>query len=109
MNIKDVTLNDLQNLKDFNENAEFDGVVFVPMDELHIRGWQCMKFVLTNHLDIVGCVGGDSDLFHMDGRWNIDCLPTSKCIRLFTTKKYRCRREYGEYIIEEVSHESNQS
>ena len=79
----------------------FNGIVIIPMDCLHNSGFRCMKFALMHHSKVVGCVGGGSDVVHLNGiggygkrkefwlrdvvksvDWAIDCLPNG-LIRLF--------------------------
>lgn len=82
------------------------GVVIIPTNELHDSGFGCMKFALLNNRNIVGCVGGYSDVIHLNGiggygkygdvayktnmtkriAWSIDCLPNG-LIRLFCCHK----------------------
>ena len=90
----------------------FTGVVIVPMQEPHDSGYRTMKFVLTHGDEIIGVVGGECDVIHLDGiggygklhgdelktaivsnmtkrtDWSIDCLWQSHCIRLFSS--YAC-------------------
>jgi len=101
----------LEKLDYFNPTEDFNGIIIVPTHELHDSGYGCMKFVLLNHAKIVGCVGGGSDLIHINGiggygniynmkeyekavstgmvnavNWSIDCL-SNGLIRLFSNKK----------------------
>lgn len=95
----------------FEPIEDFNGIVIVPTHELHDSGYGCMKFVLLNQAKIVGCVGGGSDMIHINGiggygnifnheeyeiavstgkvkvvDWSIDCLPNG-LIRLFSNRK----------------------
>lgn len=85
---------------------KINGIIIVPTDEIHDSGYNCMKFILTYHDKIVGVVSGWSDVIHINGiggygnwctskpidfskkpvgyGWRIDCLPKSKCVRLFS-------------------------
>lgn len=85
----------------------FTGFVIVPMGELHYSGFECMRFVLTHHDDIIGAVGGYCDVVHLNGiggygrdfknafnlravpviDWSIDLLPGSHCLRVFSSHK----------------------
>lgn len=90
----------------FEPTETFDSVVIVPMKENHDSDFSCMKFILLKQFEIVGVVGGGSDVIHINGisgygdwhkreldfssspkgySWSIDCLPKSKCVRLFIT------------------------
>ena len=102
---------ELEKLDYFKPTEDFNGIIIVPTHELHDSGYSCMKFVLLNHAKIVGCVGGGSDVIHINGiggygnifnmeeyeqavctgkvkvvSWSIDCLPNG-LIRLFSNRK----------------------
>ena len=55
---------------------KYDNFIIVPTCEMHDSGFRCMKYILLNGLNVVGVVGGYSDVIHL---WNdkarIDCLP----------------------------------
>jgi len=108
MNI-DSTREEFENLDYYKPTDEFDGVVIIPTNELHDSGFRCMKFALINGSEVVGCVGGGSDIIHLNGiggfgkynkdfdetlktgktrriDWAIDCLPNG-LIRLFCSHK----------------------
>lgn len=99
----DYTLEEFQALDEFRTDDAFTSIIIVPMDELHESGFRCMRFVLANDNEIVGVVGGYSDVVHPNGIGNyghqsfeeslatgkippmnlsMDCLPASNCIRL---------------------------
>lgn len=103
------TREEFENLGYFKPTDEFNGVVIIPTNELHDSGFRCMKFALTNDKEVVGCVGGDSDVIRLNGiggygkynsdfseilrtdmtkriDWSIDCLPNG-LIRLFCSYK----------------------
>jgi hypothetical protein len=106
----DSTKAEFENLDYFKPTQEFDGVVIIPTNELHDSGFGCMKFALLNNRNVVGCVGGWSDVVHLNGiggygkygdkdfdealknnktrriAWSIDCLPNG-LIRLFCCHK----------------------
>lgn len=100
--IKEMTKKELMELENFIPKKHFTGIVIVPMNYEHDSGFQCMKYILLNHWDIVGVVGGGSDVMHINGiggygkepnyitrmvkahDLRIDCLPKSKCLRLFS-------------------------
>lgn len=107
--IFEYTLGELKELEYLNPGEkEFDSVIIVPRDEVHDSGYRCMKYVLcdTKNDIIVGVIGGCSDVLHLNGiggyglsyernfalqtvpivDWNIDCLDTSGCLRLFGPK-----------------------
>lgn len=101
---RDCSLEELQKLKNYNTEAQFDAVIIVPTEEIHDSGYRCMKFILQRADEIVGCVSGWSDVIHPNGIGNkgrewpadwelenswspymglrMDCLPGSNCIRL---------------------------
>lgn len=102
------TKEEFENLDYFEPTDEFNGIVIVPTNELHDSGFGCMKFALMNRSEVVGCVGGGSDVIHLNGiggygkyedyhrvlktglikrvDWSIDCLPNG-LIRLFCSEK----------------------
>ena len=104
-NIKEMTKKELMELENFITKKKFTGIVIVPMNYKHDSGFQCMKYILLNEWDIVGVVGGGSDVVHINGiggfgkepnyktrmvkvhNLRIDCLPKSKCLRLFSYDK----------------------
>jgi len=89
-------------------DGDFNGCVIIPTGEMHDSGFGCMRFALTMDNEIVGCVGGGSDIIHLNGiggygqygekymervtsqmvpviGWSIDCLP-SGFLRIFSHK-----------------------
>ena len=100
--VREMTKKELMQLENFITKENFTGIVIVPMNYKHDSGFQCMKYILLNHWDIVGVVGGGSDVMHINGiggfgknpdytnrsvkahDLRIDCLPKSKCLRLFS-------------------------
>ena len=111
MNIMNASRRDFEKLKYIRPSEAFNGLIIVPTNELHDSGYSCMKFVLLNDHRVVGCVGGGSDIIHINGiggygnifnmkeyekavstgkvnvvSWCIDCLPNG-LIRLFSNKK----------------------
>ena len=102
------TREEFENLKYFEPTGEFNGIVIIPTNEMHESGYMCMKFALMDHWEVVGCVGGGSDVIHLNGiggygkyenykeafktglvkrvDWSIDCLPNG-LIRLFCSSK----------------------
>lgn len=104
MDIMNSTKLDFEKLEYIRPTEEFNGLIIVPTNELHDSGYGCMKFVLLNHHKVVGCVGGGSDVIHLNGiggygkyvdyekviktdmvkrvDWSIDCLPCG-LLRLF--------------------------
>ena len=110
MNIN-ATREEFESLEYFKPTDEFNGVVIIPTDEMHDSGFRCMKFALMNHSEVVGCVGGGSDVIHLNGiggygqydieykkaiitnmvkriDWSIDCLPNG-LVRLFCSGKLK--------------------
>lgn len=103
------TREEFESLEYFKPTDNFNGVVIIPTDEMHDSGFRCMKFALVNYGKVVGCVGGGSDVIHLNGiggygkfgeewdrslntglmkrvDWSIDCLPNG-LIRLFCSHK----------------------
>lgn len=103
--IREMTKKELMNLENFYKGEKFTGIVIVPTNYKHDSGFQCMKYILLDHWNIVGIVGGASDVMHINGiggfgknpdytnrnvkahDLRIDCLPKSKCLRLFSDDK----------------------
>lgn len=58
---------------------KFDNIIIIPTAEMHDSGFRCMKYILLKWeygLNVVGVVGGYSDVIHLcNGKANIDCLP----------------------------------
>lgn len=58
---------------------EYDNIIIVPTCEMHESGFRCMKYILLNWengTNVVGVVGGYSDVIHLwNGKSRIDCLP----------------------------------
>lgn len=107
-NIMDYTLEELRNMENFGSAEDhFSSVVIVPMNYVHDSGYLCMKFILLNEEQkIIGVCGGSSDVICLDGiggygksfnlknresvhrvGWELDCLPKSGCLRLFSSHK----------------------
>lgn len=57
----------------------FSQVIIIPTDDIHDSGFRCMKYILLkwkDGLNVVGVVGGYSDVIHLwNGKAKIDCLP----------------------------------
>lgn len=90
-------------MENYKPTRTFNEIIIVPTNEIHDSGWRCMKFILAHNGEIVGVVSGWSDVVHINGiggygkdivgalnsqmtkrvGWAIDCLPKSRCIRLF--------------------------
>ena len=121
--IKKMTKKELMELENFIPKKNFTGIVIVPMNYKHDSGFQCMKYILLNHWDIVGVVGGGSDVMHINGiggygkepnyttrmvkahDLRIDCLPKSKCLRLFSDDKMKlwdlfCGSDFSFYYVD---------
>ena len=58
---------------------EFNDIIIVPTGKMHDSGFRCMKYILINWengTNVVGVVGGYSDVLHLcNGKARIDCLP----------------------------------
>lgn len=114
LNISTATKEEFENLDYFYPTNEFNGVVIIPTNELHDSGYGCMKFALTNNGKVVGCVGGYSDVIHLNGiggndkfgleiearvKWRIDCLPCG-LIRLFCSRNLSIEDTiYSDFIL----------
>lgn len=97
-NVNHYTKKELAAIENFMPQEIFNAVVIVPTGKNHDSGFGAMKFILCRNFKIVGCVSGWSDVLHINGiggygkedlnmqkrvAWCIDCLPKSKCVRLF--------------------------
>lgn len=91
------------------ENVKFNEVIVCNTGEKHDSGFYCMKFILVNCDEIVGCVGGFCDIINLNGiggygdyehylsaqrtgfcpviDWNIDICDFG-VFRIFSQKKY---------------------
>ena len=97
-------IKEFEELKNFKPKEKFNGCIIIPIGEMHDSGFICMKFALTQNAKVVGCVGGGSDVIHINGiggygkyfesavitsqkvprvSWSIDCLPNG-LLRLFS-------------------------
>lgn len=58
---------------------KYDNIIIIPTADMHDSGFRCMKYILLkweNGLNVVGVVGGYSDVIHLwNARASIDCLP----------------------------------
>ena len=122
------TKEEFENLDYFKPTDEFNGIVIIPTNELHDSGFGCMRFALTNHEEVVGCIGGCCDVIHLNGiggyerygedfdktlktgrveriDWSIDCLPNG-LIRLFCSYKLDTDKliasDFSLYVKKEV-------
>ena len=110
--INEMTKKELRELPNQKPTDLFDSIVIVPMDYLHDSGYRCMKYILLRDFEIVGVVGGGSDVVHINGingfggsyeftkprkgyTWRIDCLPKSQCVRLFSDELCECDNYVG--------------
>lgn len=103
------TKEEFLNLEYKRPEGPFDGFVIIPTGELHESGYMCMKFALTYHDEVVGCVGGGSDVIDLNGiggygkyygapnhqDWSIDCLENG-LIRVFSLSH---NLELPEYVL----------
>ena len=104
--LDEYSLTEFREMENFAPQKRFTDVIIVPMDDIHDSGFRCMKYILVKRGEIVGVVGGGCDVAHINGiggygpygkdfeealktqrskrvAWSIDCLPKSRCIRLF--------------------------
>ena len=100
------SIKEFEKLKNFEPKENFNGCIIIPTGDMHDSGFMCMKFALTQNDKVVGCVGGGSDVIHINGiggygkyengfesaiitqkvsrvGWRIDCLPNG-LLRLFS-------------------------
>lgn len=93
--------------RDWNKDiGPFDSMVILPSRRLHDSGYRCMDFVAVKKMKPVCRLAGASDVVHFNGiggygknwiniygsilenipviDWNIDCLPKSGLIHIFT-------------------------
>lgn len=88
------------------EIGEVDSLVILPEKHNHDSGWRCMSFVTIQHGVPTYRISGCSDVIHLGGigghnskstdriksqnstnaDWNIDCLPVSGLLRIFSGK-----------------------
>lgn len=61
------TKEEFEKLDYFEPTGEFNGIVIIPTNEMHESGYMCMKFALMDHSEVVGCVGGSSDVINLNG------------------------------------------
>ena len=102
---------DIMNIDYFNPtDNKFSSLLIVPLNTLHSSGYRNMKFILLNREhEVVGCVGGASDVIHIEGiggygsmtnfdtrqrtrlmslvDWSIDVLPCGY-VRLFSSHTF---------------------
>ena len=92
--------------------GEFDALIILPSEqkeELHESGYRFMDFVAVRDNEPICKLSGCSDVIHLDGiggfgknwleehktvpktikpsGWNMDCLPVSGLLRLWSNKK----------------------
>ena len=109
--INNATRKELLAIEPFNEEALFNSVILVPTGKVHDSGYGCMRFILLDDGDIVGCIDKGSDVVYPNGIGNyglelnraqiaarlvphislrVDCLKRSKCTRLIMSGSYKC-------------------
>lgn len=115
--INEMTRKDFAEIKErksFYENiGQFRSLVIIPMNYTHDSGYKCMDFIAVDKNDFPICkLSGSSDVLHIDGiggygkdltkrltsqrfivpgkGWSIDCLKTSKYLRLFCDGELEC-------------------
>ena len=65
--LTEMTLQDFRDIEICRPTKKFNAFTIVPTEEIHDSGYRCMKFVLDYHGEIVGCVGGWSDVVDLNG------------------------------------------
>ena len=105
LDVTNCTFQDLLDMENYLPTKRFNSIVIVTTEERHSSGFGCMKYILCHGFEIVGVVGGGSDVVHLNGiggygdgkafdealkaqkvdrvGWRIDILPNSGCARLF--------------------------
>lgn len=105
-NINEMTKKEFLEIANFIPKEPFNSIIIVPTNYTHDSGYQCMKYIFTGtNQKIVGALGGGSDVIHINGiggygknpdykkrivmahDLRIDCLPKSKCVRLFSDEE----------------------
>lgn len=106
--VNDLTADQFRSIEQSRPKEPFNGFVIVPTDELHDSGYMMIKLVLTHNAKIVGCIGGFSDVVHLNGiggyglnheqalhlrmtpiqDWRIDVLPCG-LVRVFQSRQLR--------------------
>lgn len=104
--------------RSWNEDiGEFDSLIILPMRQRHDSGYRCMDFVAVKDNEPFCRLSGCSDVIHIDGiggyghnwldtysgvphlvppsGWNIDCLPVSGLLRMWSRGKMTRRSEGG--------------
>ena len=121
MDINKMTKKEFLAIEEMKPTKPFTSVVIVPTGRTHDSGFGCMKFVLLDRNEIVGCVGGCSDVVHINGiggygldcakalfdqsvppiGWSLDLLQGSRLVRLFCNRKLIIRDEkvYSDFEI----------
>ena len=108
MDAWNMTKKELRELAFFEPTQEFNAIIAVPNGCKHDSGYECMELILCDGSEIVGKVGGGSDVIHINGiggygdwrmkkipslvepiGWSIDCLPKSHLLRIFGDKKLK--------------------
>ena len=103
----------------------FDSLIILPQRRIHDSGYACMDFVAVSDEEPKCLLSGCSDVIHINGiggfgfnwtgkygtvpnqinpiAWSIDCLKTSKLLRLFTEKKLRAGEALSSFEIYSVN------
>lgn len=116
--IRTMTLEDLKILPRIRTFGDpeiiFDSLVILPTEDTHESNFSCIDYVACIGFHPVGLLtGGSSDVLHINGiggygefngsipdtipviSWNMDCLPVSKLLRLFTFGHDLCVKDFG--------------
>ena len=112
MDILEMTRKDFESLQHRGRNEDigkFDCLVILPSRGIHDSGYRLLDFVACNNNHPICRMSGRSDVIHFNGiggfgykwfekygtcpetiepiAWNIDCLPKSGLLRIFTYDK----------------------
>lgn len=123
--ISKMSRKDFLKIKNFETEKYFTHLIIVPTKIIHDSGYNGMKYILYNSFEdeIVGAISGWSDICHINGiggfginfnfktpkayHWKIDCLPKSKCLRIFCNKLLQINNnhnfvsDFEFYVVEE--------
>ena len=106
----------------WNEDiGEFDSLIIPPKRYIHDSGFACMDFIAVVEGEPKYLLAGGSDVVHINGiggygwkwferfgtipekvkpiSWSIDCLKTSKLLRLFSNSKLKAGEALSSFEI----------
>lgn len=115
MNIFEISkenIDDLPNIKIWEDETLYNSVVIVPNEEIHDSGFRCMTYVFCKGDEVVGKVQCGSDVLMLDWGsfidpkeqentnrgWSIDCTPNG-FIRIFSFNNIKNMGGYSSYSV----------